>query len=93
MVNVIIPLREAIATQISPFFSEKLGIPKLYFDKYEARYNVDRSSEAYKYSLSVNQMIQAYATSMEMNSKMPQDIQNGIMEALQMLTTHITNVS
>lgn len=93
MVNVIIPLREAIATQLSPFFSEKLGIPKLYFDKYEARYNVDRSSEAYKYSLSVNQMIQAYATSMEMNGKMPQDIQNGIMEALQMLTTHITNVS
>lgn len=93
MVNVIIPLREAVATQFSPMLSEKLGLPKIYFDKYEAQYNVDRSSEAYKYSLSVNQMIQAYATSLELNNKIPSEMQQGIMNALTTLTDHITKVS
>lgn len=93
MVNVIIPLREAVATQFSPMLSEKLGVPKIYFDKYEARYNVDRSSEAYKYSLSVNQMIQAYATTLEMQGKVPSDMQSSIMDALTVLTDHITKVS
>ena len=93
MVNVIIPLREAVATQFSPMLSQKLGVPKIYFDKYEARYNVDRSSEAYKYSLSVNQMIQAYATSLEMNGKVPSEMQNAIMDSLTVLTDHIIKVS
>lgn len=93
MVNVIIPLREAVATQFSPMLSNKLGVPKIYFDKYEARYNVDRSSEAYKYSLSVNQMIQAYATSLEMNGKVPSEMQNAIMDSLTVLTDHIIKVS
>ena len=93
MVNVIIPLREAVATQFSPMLSQKLGVPKIYFDKYEARYNVDRSSEAYKYSLSVNQMIQAYATSLEMKGKVPSEMQNAIMDSLTVLTDHIIKVS
>lgn len=33
--NSIIPLREKYATQMSPWLSSKLGLPKVYFDMYE----------------------------------------------------------
>lgn len=93
MVNIIIPTREGIATQFSPLLSEKLGLPKVYFDKYEARYNVDRSSESYKYSLAVNSLIQAYQSSVEEGGTIPTDIQNQIMESLKTLTDHIIKIS
>lgn len=35
MVNSIVPIREKFATQFSPFFSENIGVSKVYFNKYE----------------------------------------------------------
>ncbi len=56
MVNTIIPLREAYASQFSPFLSHHLGIEKVYFDKYELQSRIDRSDKIYKLALSISQL-------------------------------------
>lgn len=56
MVNTIIPLREAYASQISPFLSKHLGVDKVYFDKYELQSRIDRSDKIYKLALSISQL-------------------------------------
>lgn len=89
MVNMIIPLREALATQISPLLSKKLGIPKVYFDKYEAQYNVDRSSEQYKYALSVQQLVTALNSSSEEGSNVQSESVEKISIALNAILDHI----
>ena len=93
MMNSIIPLREEIATQFSPMLSEKLGVNKIYFNKYEAQYNVDRSSERYKDSLSVNQLTQALQSSTEEGSNVTADMQSKIEEALSKILDHIIKQS
>lgn len=93
MVNMIIPLREAIATQISPLLSSKLGIPKVYFDKYEAQYNVDRSSEMYKYSLSVNQLVASLNNATEDGTNIPTETVAEIQTALSGILNHIIKQS
>lgn len=57
MVNNIVPEREKIATQFSPMLSEKLGLRKIYFDKYELKQQLDKSAEIYKEMLSVAQCV------------------------------------
>lgn len=59
MTNTIVPMREMFATQISPMLSAKLGIPKVYFDKYELKEQQDKSAKTYKLALSVSQIIAA----------------------------------
>ena len=59
MTNTIVPMREMFATQISPMLSAKLGIPKIYFDKYELKEQQDKSAKTYKLALSVSQIIAA----------------------------------
>lgn len=89
MVNMIIPLREALATQISPMLSAKLGIPKVYFDKYEAQYSVDKSSENYKYSLSVQQLVTALNSSSQEGSNVSEESVEKITTALNAILDHI----
>lgn len=48
MMNSIIPLRENIATQISSLLSVNLGLSKVYFDKYELKYQVDVNDKRLK---------------------------------------------
>lgn len=43
MLNAIIPMREKFATQISAFLSPKLGLPKIYFDKYNMAQSADEN--------------------------------------------------
>lgn len=57
MLNNIVPEREKIATQFSPMLSEKLGVKKIYFDKYELKQQLDKSAEVYKEMLSVAQCV------------------------------------
>lgn len=57
MTNTIVPMREAFATQLSPMISSKLGIPKIYFDKYELKQFLDKSAQAYKMALTLNQVV------------------------------------
>lgn len=44
MENAIVPLREKFAIQISPMLSSKLGIEKVYFDKYQLASAPDRET-------------------------------------------------
>lgn len=57
MTNTIVPMREAFATQLSPMISSKLGIPKIYFDKYELKQFLDKPVQAYKMALTLNQVV------------------------------------
>lgn len=57
MTNTIVPMREAFATQLSPMISSKLGIPKIYFDKYELKQFLDKPGQAYKMALTLNQVV------------------------------------
>jgi len=57
MTNTIVPMREAFSTQLSPMISSKLGIPKIYFDKYELKQFLDKSAQAYKMALTLNQVV------------------------------------
>lgn len=59
MINVIVPQRESYATQISPMLSGKLGLNKVYFDKYELQNQIDHSSPVYKLALSIQQLNEA----------------------------------
>lgn len=43
MLNSIIPMREKYATQFSSFLAPKLGIPKIYFDKYNMTQSNDEN--------------------------------------------------
>lgn len=93
MMNVIIPLRENIATQFSPMLSRKLGVDKIYFNKYEAQYNVDRSSERYKDSLSVNQLVQALQSTEEEGNTISDEMKSKIEEALIVVLDHVIKQS
>lgn len=44
MLNNIVPLREFYAIQFSPFLSRKLGLSKIYFDKYELQQSEDENT-------------------------------------------------
>lgn len=57
MVNDIVPLREAIAVQISHVISSKLGVQKIYFNKYELKQNIDYSSEIFKLGQTASQLM------------------------------------
>lgn len=48
MLNVIIPKREEIAIQISSVLAEKIGVDKIYFDKYEMKQVVDDNDKRLK---------------------------------------------
>lgn len=65
MTNTIVPMREAFATQISPMLSKKLGLPKIYFDKYELKQFLDKSAQAYKMALTLNQVVGGVTNGME----------------------------
>ena len=58
MLNSIVPTREKYAIQISPLLSSKLGISKVYFDKYELQQAEDENSMRTKI---VNIMAQLHA--------------------------------
>ena len=79
MLNDIVPEREKIAVQISSVLSNKLGLPKVYFDKYELKSQMDKSSEIYKEMLSVAQCI---ATATKEGDKMALAIMNHAMQTL-----------
>lgn len=53
--NTIVPEREYFATQFSPMIAGHLGVEKVFFDKYELKQTIDRSSEIYKLALSAAQ--------------------------------------
>lgn len=65
MTNTIVPMREVFATQLSPMLSAKLGIPKLYFDKYELKQFLDKSAQAYKMGLTLTQVVGGIANGQE----------------------------
>lgn len=44
MVNTIVPLRERYSEQFSGFISQKLGVEKIYFDKYDMKQNEDENT-------------------------------------------------
>ena len=48
MLNSVVPMRERFATQFSGFLAEKLGVPKIYFNKYEMRQAVDENDKREK---------------------------------------------
>ena len=48
MLNAIIPMRELFATQISAFLAGKIGVDKIYFDKYEMQQAVDENDKRVK---------------------------------------------
>lgn len=79
MLNDIVPEREKIAVQISSVLSNKLGLPKVYFDKYELKSQMDKSAEIYKEMLSVAQCI---ATATKEGDKMALAIMNHAMQTL-----------
>ncbi|WP_295748801.1 hypothetical protein [uncultured Holdemanella sp.] len=79
MTNTIVPMRERFATQISPMLSEKLGVPKVYFDKYELKEQQDKSAKTYKLALSVTQIVGAIVNGAEQLDK---GTKNQMMESL-----------
>ena len=79
MTNTIVPMRERFATQISPMLSEKLGVPKVYFDKYELKEQQDKSAKTYKLALSVTQIVGAIVNGGEQLDK---STKNHMMESL-----------
>lgn len=48
MVNAIIPIRERFATQISTFVAPKIGVEKIYFDKYKMKQAEDENDKRAK---------------------------------------------
>lgn len=44
MINTIVPLRERYSEQFSSFISQKLGVEKIYFDKYDMKQNEDENT-------------------------------------------------
>lgn len=44
MVNTIVPLRERYSEQFSSFISQKLGVEKIYFNKYDMKQNEDENT-------------------------------------------------
>ena len=79
MTNTIVPMRERFATQISPMLSEKLGVPKVYFDKYELKEQQDKSAKTYKLALSVTQIVGAIVNGADQLDK---STKNQMMESL-----------
>lgn len=79
MTNTIVPMRERFATQISPMLSEKLGVPKVYFDKYELKEQQDKSAKTYKLALSVTQIVGAIVNGAEALDK---STKNYMMESV-----------
>ncbi len=57
MVNDIVPLREAIAIQLSHMLSKQLNVRKIYFNKYELKQNIDYSTETFKLTQSASQLM------------------------------------
>lgn len=45
ILNDIVPFRELFALQISTFLSEKIGVDKIYFDKYELKQSVNENEQ------------------------------------------------
>lgn len=58
MLNTIIPMRERYAIQFSPMISNYLGIPKVYFDKY----NLQQVQDENEVRLKVAQIVQKLAS-------------------------------
>nr|WP_216682568.1 hypothetical protein [Enterococcus innesii] len=48
MLNSIVPMRERFATQISSLLAEKIGVDKIYFDKYAMQQAVDENDKRLK---------------------------------------------
>lgn len=87
MINTIVPMREIFATQFSPILSRKLGVNKVYFDKYELKQSIDISSEIYKLALSVTQLVGAVNNSDE--TSMGKDNKDKLVETAVYLTEKI----
>lgn len=48
MLNSVVPIREKFATQISGFLADKIGVEKIYFDKYEMQQATDENDKRMK---------------------------------------------
>lgn len=59
MTNTIVPMRERFATQISGFLAEKIGVDKIYFDKYEMSQAVDENDKRVKVVDMIKTLVQA----------------------------------
>lgn len=59
MLNDIIPEREKYAIQYSEFISPKIGVDKIYFDKYDMKQVKDENEERAKLSLTVSRLATA----------------------------------
>ena len=86
MTNTIVPLRERFATQFSPMLSEKLGLPKIYFDKYELKEQQDKSAKTYKLALSVTQIVGAIVNGAE---KLDEGTQKYMMDSVKRMMDSI----
>lgn len=93
MVNSVIPMREAVATQFSPMLSKHLGVPKVYFDKYELKDRIDNSQQAYRNILASVQAMNLLIVSNENNLDFSQETKSLVEDLVQSLvknTIHIT---
>lgn len=60
MLNTIIPMREMFATQFSEFISRIIGVPKVYFDKYDMQQIKDENEARLKLAQVIKDLGNAY---------------------------------
>lgn len=56
MVNSIVPMRESYAVQFSKLISKRVGVPKVYFDKYDLQQAADFNDERVKMANTIRQL-------------------------------------
>lgn len=60
MLNTIIPMREMFATQFSEFIARIVGVPKLFFNKYDMQQIKDENEARLKLSQTIKDLCNAY---------------------------------
>ena len=85
--NNIIPLREKYATQVSPFFVERLGVSKVYFDMY----NLEQADDENVMRTQVANIISILNSIKDDNDKIRPEASQLVIDFADMLSKNIHN--
>lgn len=92
MLNVIIPMREKIAVQISNFIAPKIGVEKIYFDKYNMKQSNDENDTRVKVVDMIVKLTAAGYTSLADKFAMILDTDLGTIGKLKTLRNRFTGI-
>lgn len=92
MLNIIIPMREKIAVQISNFIAPKIGVEKIYFDKYNMKQSNDENDTRVKVVDMIVKLTAAGYTSLADKLAMILDTDLGTIGKLKTLRNRFTGV-